>query len=337
MSKHGDYRIIGHIKSALDIFTKEMRTILKDINLQSIIGEDVIIEHAMKKVFGDLTAFVGGDPSVHGSDEIAIETTGFTAVRHYRYLNSIYTLYKEYFEEVDDEDNEYLMTMILQKIRKHSEDIKTRTKVEIHPQCTIGENFVIDHGTDTVIGERTTIGNNCRILNDVILGSSLDNSVEIEKRHPTIMDNVEIYSGARILGNITIGNNCVIGTKCIIKRDVPDNSVVSVINQLQVSKKKKNKHNPIIYGIIPQNNDILFIYGKNLICDNDLKIDIIVPENHEKKDIAKIHIEERTSNILKLKIASTSNLKNYGLRIYNSDDEIIIKECIAMSEIGGSI
>ena len=336
MSNTNDYKIYRQIPPALDIFTDEMKDILKDINLQSLIGEEKIIEHAMKKVIGDLFAYVSGDPSVHGVDSIAIETTGFKAVRYYRYLNSIYTLYKEYFEENDDEDSKYIMKMILQRIRKYSEAIKSSTKVEIHPQATIGENFVIDHGTNTVIGERTTIGKNCRVLNDVILGSSLDVSVEIEKRHPVIKDNVEIYSGARILGNITIGDNCIIGTKCIIKKDIPDNSVVSVINQLQISRQK-NKNNSIIYGIIPQSSDILFIYGKNLICGNDIKVDIIDQKTYKKEDFAQVHIQESTSNLLKINIISESNLKNYGLRIYNKDDEIIIKECVALSEIGGQL
>ena len=98
--------------------------------------------------------------------------------------------------------------------------------IEIHPGATIGRRFFIDHGMGVVIGETAEVGDDVTIYQGVTLGGT---SLNHGKRHPTICDRVVIGGGAKILGNITIGENCRIGAGSVVLRDVPaDSTVVGV-------------------------------------------------------------------------------------------------------------
>ncbi|NCD25794.1 MAG: serine acetyltransferase [Deltaproteobacteria bacterium] len=101
------------------------------------------------------------------------------------------------------------------------------TGIDIHPGATIGESFFIDHGTGTVIGETCVIGKNVRLYQGVTLGAKSfpkEDDGRLVKgiaRHPIVEDNVTIYSGATILGRITIGAGAVIGGNVWVVDDVP--------------------------------------------------------------------------------------------------------------------
>lgn len=97
------------------------------------------------------------------------------------------------------------------------------TGIEIHPSATIGRGLFIDHGMGVVIGETTVIGNNVTLFQGVTLGGT---GKEHGKRHPTIGDNVVIGAGAKVLGNITIGNDSMVGANAVVIRDVPEHSTV---------------------------------------------------------------------------------------------------------------
>lgn len=97
------------------------------------------------------------------------------------------------------------------------------TGIEIHPGARIGEEFFIDHGMGVVIGETTIIGNNCLLYQGVTLGGT---GKSRGKRHPTIGNNVVIGTGAKVLGNIAIGDNSYIGANAVVITDVPPNSTV---------------------------------------------------------------------------------------------------------------
>jgi serine O-acetyltransferase len=98
--------------------------------------------------------------------------------------------------------------------------------IEIHPGAKIGRRFFIDHGMGVVIGETAEVGDDVTIYQGVTLGGT---SLNPSKRHPTICDRVVIGGGAKILGNITIGENCRIGAGSVVLRDVPaDSTVVGV-------------------------------------------------------------------------------------------------------------
>ncbi|HVO63056.1 MAG TPA: serine O-acetyltransferase [Terriglobales bacterium] len=107
--------------------------------------------------------------------------------------------------------------------RFNSQVVRLFTGIEIHPGAEIGRRFFIDHGMGVVIGETAVVGDNVTLYQGVTLGGT---GKEHGKRHPTIGDNVVIGTGARVLGNIRVGENCRIGANSVVLRSVPDNSTV---------------------------------------------------------------------------------------------------------------
>ena len=104
------------------------------------------------------------------------------------------------------------------------------TGIEIHPKAKIGKNLFIDHGMGVVIGETSEIGDNVTIYHMVTLGGispsiNSDSQRQI-KRHPTLMDNVVIGSGAQILGPVVIGKNAKVGANAVVTKNVPENAVM---------------------------------------------------------------------------------------------------------------
>lgn len=99
------------------------------------------------------------------------------------------------------------------------------TGIEIHPGAVIGKRFFIDHGMGVVIGETTIIGNDCTLYQGVTLGG-VGTGNHTTKRHPTLKDNVMVCAGAKIIGNVTIGDNSIIGASSIVLKNVPENCTV---------------------------------------------------------------------------------------------------------------
>ena len=104
------------------------------------------------------------------------------------------------------------------------------TGIEIHPKAKIGENLFIDHGMGVVIGETSEIGNNVTIYHMVTLGgispSINSDDQRNSKRHPTLMDNVVVGSGAQVLGPVVVGKNAKIGANAVVTKNVPENAVM---------------------------------------------------------------------------------------------------------------
>jgi serine O-acetyltransferase len=97
------------------------------------------------------------------------------------------------------------------------------TQIEIHPGATIGHRFFIDHGSGVVIGETTEIGDDVLLYQGVTLGGT---GGEKGKRHPTLGNRVVVGTGAKILGNIRLGDNVKVGAGSVVVHHVPDNSTV---------------------------------------------------------------------------------------------------------------
>jgi serine O-acetyltransferase len=110
-----------------------------------------------------------------------------------------------------------------------SEYAHSHTGIDIHPGARIGRSFFMDHGTGIVVGETTIVGNNVKLYQGVTLGAisisrsqRAANGTPTKKRHPTIEDDVTIYSGAKILGGDTvIGHGSVIGANAWLLASVP--------------------------------------------------------------------------------------------------------------------
>src|ERR1700735_221496 len=107
--------------------------------------------------------------------------------------------------------------------RWFSQVARLLTGIEIHPGAEIGRRVFIDHGLGVVIGETSVVGDDVTLYQGVTLGGT---GKEQGKRHPTLMDNVVVGSGAKILGNIIVGRNCRIGAGSVVLRNVPDDSTV---------------------------------------------------------------------------------------------------------------
>lgn len=97
------------------------------------------------------------------------------------------------------------------------------TGIEIHPGAAIGKSLFIDHGMGVVVGETTIIGDNVTLFQGVTLGGT---GKEAGKRHPTLGNNVVIGTGAKVLGNITVGDSSYVGANAVVIRDVPPNATV---------------------------------------------------------------------------------------------------------------
>jgi len=99
------------------------------------------------------------------------------------------------------------------------------TAIDIHPGATIGRNFFIDHGF-TVIGETAIIGDNVTIYQCVTLGGSNPTNGKGGKRHPTLLDNVIVGSGAQIIGPVTVGKRARVGASAVVTEDVPEGATM---------------------------------------------------------------------------------------------------------------
>ena len=121
--------------------------------------------------------------------------------------------------------------------RMISQFAKFLTGIEIHPGAVIGRGLFIDHGTGVVIGETAVIGDGVTLYQGVTLGGT---GKERGKRHPTIGNNVVVGTGAKVLGNIKIGDSSYIGANAVVIKDVPpDSTVVGVPGRITRQDGKK--------------------------------------------------------------------------------------------------
>jgi serine O-acetyltransferase len=129
------------------------------------------------------------------------------------------------------------------------------TNIDIHPACTIGRRVFIDHGFGVVIGETSKIGNDVLIYQGVTLGGV---SLTHGKRHPTIEENCVIGSGAKILGNITIGSNSKIGANSVVVQNVPSHSTAVGVPARVIKRKDTKCH--LDHDILPDISKEMFGY-----------------------------------------------------------------------------
>ncbi len=169
-----------------------------------------------KTLATDVRAVFDGDPAAKSYDEIIFSYPGIFAITVYRVAHKLY---------------EFGVPLLPRIMTEHAHSV---TGIDIHPGAQIGRRFVIDHGTGVVIGETTIIGDNVRIYQGVTLGAlslprDAGEKLRGKKRHPTIEDDVIIYSGATILGGDTvIGARSVVGGNVWITQSVPPDTKVMV-------------------------------------------------------------------------------------------------------------
>jgi serine O-acetyltransferase len=123
------------------------------------------------------------------------------------------------------------------------------TGIEIHPGATIGKYFFIDHGMGTVIGETCEIGDYVTIFQGVTLGGT---GKDKGKRHPTLKDHVVVAAGAKVLGNIVLGEYAKVGANAVVVTNVPDHStVVGVPGRIVTLRGKKLEGHELDHTNLP--------------------------------------------------------------------------------------
>ena len=162
----------------------------------------------------DVTAAYEGDPAAISNEEIILAYPGIEAIAVQRMAHVLYRRHVALIPRI--------MT----------EWAHNNTGIDIHPGAEIGPHFFIDHGTGVVIGETTVIGTHVKIYQGVTLGAKSfpkdeqGRVVKGHKRHPNIEDDVTIYAGATILGNVTIGKGSIIGGNVWLLDSVPPHTMV---------------------------------------------------------------------------------------------------------------
>ncbi|MBH8574810.1 serine O-acetyltransferase [Nostocaceae cyanobacterium CENA369] len=122
------------------------------------------------------------------------------------------------------------------------------TGIEIHPGAEIGKGVFIDHGMGVVIGETAIVGDYTLIYQDVTLGGTGKDS---GKRHPTLGKNVVVGAGAKVLGNLQIGDRVRIGAGSIVLRDVPNDCTVVGVPGRIISRQENANLSPLDHGKLP--------------------------------------------------------------------------------------
>ena len=214
MLTHIYERLYPQIKVAL-AYQEGGLTSSVDVRAQEAATELMLeLPRLQKLMLIDVEAALNGDPAAGSKEQIILSYPGLRAIFIYRIAHELYIRKIPYIPRI--------MT----------EHAHSRTGIDINSGATIGEYFFIDHGTGVVIGETTSIGNNVKIYQGVTLGAlSTRAGLKLagKKRHPTIEDDVTIYSNASILGgNTVIGRGSTIGGSAFITSSIPPFSRVSM-------------------------------------------------------------------------------------------------------------
>ncbi len=157
----------------------------------------------------DVAAAYAGDPAATGFEEIVLSYPGIKATSIQRLAHVLYCAKVPFLP------------------RMMTEYAHSMTGIDIHPGAKLGKGIFIDHGTGVVIGETAQLGDNVRIYQGVTLGAAnfpkdaCGMLIKGRKRHPTIGNNVTIYSGASVLGDVTIGDDSVIGGNVWLTESLP--------------------------------------------------------------------------------------------------------------------
>lgn len=191
----------------------------------------------LSEISEDFSNVYKNDPAISSPLELLFNYPGVWAIFWYRIANR---LYRHNFRALAR------MIMGINQVFTH---------IDIHPGATIGNRVFIDHGTGVVIGQTAIIEDDVLIYQGVTLGGV---SLIAGKRHPTIKRGAVIGAGAKILGNITIGENSKVGANSVVVRNVPENSTAIGI-PAHVIQKGRDK-DPFSHNKLPDINKEMFEY-----------------------------------------------------------------------------
>ena len=188
------------------------------------------IKRGITKVKEDIQVIYDKDPAAENIIEVLLCYPGLHALIAYRLAHKFYKWHIPLIPRMIS----YITRII--------------TGIEIHPAAKIGRKFFIDHGEGVVIGATSEIGDDVLIYQQVTLGGTGN---EHGKRHPTLGNRVVVGAGAKILGNINIGDDVRIGAGSVVIDDVPGNSTVVGVPGRIVQRQFKDENGVLMHNRIP--------------------------------------------------------------------------------------
>ena len=312
------------VNGILDLINNHFEKYLNYENLKSflvknnvnIINNNFVLSLSsfiFNKVMLDVKFIASLDPS-QNSENLVLQTKtkGLIATMCYRTATIFY--YENFIEDKE----------LRQKLaREFMEQVAVDTGVDIHPQARIDEMFFIDHAKNIVIGATTLIGKRCNLFNDVVLGSKNVKSSQNIKRHPTILNDVTICAGARVLGDITIGNNVFICPQAVVTDNIPDNTTVSIVNQLQLTKRINTlpSQKLTIFGVVPKFKNCIKILGEGFYNPT-----VLIKLKNEKTINYQITFWDKNKIIVKFKNKALTSKDLVGIKliVLSNADKVIV-------------
>jgi serine O-acetyltransferase len=227
-------RLTGEIEKSLKYICRKISECPQDVCQKRA---QVVVKELLEKLpeirsmlSVDIEAAYSGDPAAASSEEVILSYPCVLAITTYRIAHELYL------------NGVPLIPRIM------SEHMHSLTGIDIHPGARIGKNFFIDHGTGVVIGETAEIGDNVKLYQGVTLGAlsfpkdEKGNIIKGRKRHPTVGNNVVIYSGATLLGaEAVVGDNVVIGGNVWITSPVASGTKITIAAP-ELKYKMENHH-----------------------------------------------------------------------------------------------
>lgn len=320
------------VNGILDLINNHFEKYLNYENLKSflvknnvnIINNNFVLSLSsfiFNKVMLDVKFIASLDPS-QNSENLVLQTKtkGLIATMCYRTATIFY--YENFIEDKE----------LRQKLaREFMEQVAVDTGVDIHPQARIDEMFFIDHAKNIVIGATTLIGKRCNLFNDVVLGSKNVKSSQNIKRHPTILNDVTICAGARVLGDITIGNNVFICPQAVVTDNIPGNTTVSIVNQLQLTKRINTlpSQKLTIFGVVPKFKNCIKILGEGFYNPT-----VLIKLKNEKTLNYQITFWDKNKIIVKFKNKALTSKDLVGIKliVLSNADKVIVLNSFGLNK-----
>ncbi len=220
-----------------------------------------------KNIKEDFCNIKRNDPALHSGFELFFNYPGLWALVFHRFAHYLYNKGLRFIPRFISGVSRFITT------------------VDIHPAAQIGKRVFIDHGTGVVIGETCVIGNDVVIYQQVTLGGV---STSHGKRHPTVEDHVVIGAGAKVLGNIIIGNNAKIGANSVVVKDVPCCATAVGVPARIISCDTKNEE--LRHDMLPDiTKEVLnYLFKRIAVLEETIKtgdVDLMEKEDHELTEI----------------------------------------------------
>jgi serine O-acetyltransferase len=227
----------------------------------------------ISNIIEDFKTVKKNDPALKSNFELIFNYPGVWALFFYRISHSLYKKGLRFLPRLISAIGQFLTT------------------VDIHPGAQIGRRVFIDHANGVVIGETTIIGDDVLIYQQVTLGGV---SLSKGKRHPTVEKGATLGAGAKVLGNITIGEYAKIGANSVVIKDVPP--YCTAVGVPAHTAKRIDNNEPLKHNIMPDIEKELFNY---LIERIEILEKAVKTNNIDSLDSKELELEERHKQYIK--------------------------------------